>query len=265
MNTLLVAGATIAGLAIGGVLDPLGQSLAERSRADEQHRAAVEPSGGAAVEPSGGAVHEPSAGAAVEPSGAHLIRSGRSPGRTATSAVVTGALFGAAAIRFGAAVPLAPFCVFFALLVAVSMTDLSHRLVPRRLIYPAVFLIVPLLVASAAADHRWDRLVGAAIAGAVAFGVFFAIWWFVPRGMGFGDVRLSGVIGVTVGYLSILHAYLAFVGGFVIGLLFGIVLMAALASGRKTRIPFAPALGLGAVVAVLWGSPIAHGLFVSPR
>ena len=156
---------------------------------------------------------------------------------------------------------LAPFCVFFAMLVAVSVTDLSHRLVPRRLLYAALALIAPLLVASAGIDHQWHDLTGAIVAGAVAFGLFFGIWWFVPRGMGFGDVRLAGVIGLTVGYLSLLHAYVAFLTGFIVGMVFGVVMMVVSSSGRKTRIPFAPSLAVGAVIAVFWGGQIAHDLF----
>jgi leader peptidase (prepilin peptidase)/N-methyltransferase len=179
--------------------------------------------------------------------------------------VITGVLFGAGASRFGADLILAPICVFFALLVTVSVADLSHRLVPRRLIYPGLALIVPLLVATSAVDRRWHHLIGAGVAGATAFGLFAAIWWFVPQGMGFGDVRLAGVIGVTVGYLSLLDAYLAFVGGFVVGLVVALATMVGQSSGRKTHIPFAPALAVGAVVAVLWSGPAAMSLLGGPR
>ncbi len=91
--------------------------------------------------------------------------------------------------------------------------------------------------------------------------MFFVIWWFVPRGMGFGDVRLAGAIGFTVGYLSLLHAYVAFLAGFVIGMVFGLGVMVATSSGRRTRIPFAPSLAAGAVIGVLWGGQLAHDLF----
>ncbi len=192
---------------------------------------------------------------------ANLLPAGRSPARTAGAAVITAALFGAAAAHFGRHLVLAPFCVFLAMLVVVSVTDLTHRLVPRRLIYGALALIVPLLVATSAVDHSWHSLAGSLIAGAVAFGLFFAVWWFIPRGMGFGDVRLAGAIGFTTGWLSLLHAYVAFLAGFVVGMVFGLVLMVVTSTGRKTRIPFAPSLAVGAVIAVLWGGPIAHGLF----
>ena len=145
--------------------------------------------------------------------------------------------------------------------VAVSVTDLSHRLVPRPLVFGGLALIVPLLVVVSAVDHTWHDLAGAAIAGAAAFAFFYLLWFFVPRGMGFGDVRLSGVIGLTVGYLSLVHAYLAFLFGFVIGLLFGLVLMVGATGGRKSLFPFAPALSAGAVVAILWGGPVAQHVF----
>ena len=190
----------------------------------------------------------------TRPGGPHRAPAAGRPGPgPALGAAGHRRVFGGAAAHFGRDLVLAPFCVFFAMLVVVSVTDLSHRLVPRRLIYAALALIVPLLVASAAVDHRWHGLTGAVIAGAVAFGIFFGIWWFVPRGMGFGDVRLAGAIGLTVGYLSLLHAYVAFLAGFVVGMVFGLVMMVVSSAGRKTRIPFAPSLAVGAVIAVLLG------------
>jgi leader peptidase (prepilin peptidase)/N-methyltransferase len=247
VDTLLVSGTTVAGLLIGGALDPLGQRMADQSRLEDQRRRAADDQGEVPV-PAEGTVR-------------NLLPSGRSPTRTASAAVLTAVLFGGAAAHFGRDLVLAPFCVFFAMLVAVSVTDLSHRLVPRRLLYASLALIVPLLAASAGIDHQWHDLTGAIVAGAVAFGLFFGIWWFVPRGMGFGDVRLAGVIGLTVGYLSLLHAYVAFLTGFIVGMVFGVVMMVVSSSGRKTRIPFAPSLAVGAVIAVFWGGQIAHDLF----
>ena len=143
----------------------------------------------------------------------------------------------------------------------VSITDLSHRLVPRRLVYPALALIAPLLVVASAADHRWQALGGAAIAGAAAFAVFFAVWWFVPRGMGFGDVRLAGLVGTALGWLGLVHLYVGFLTAFLAGAVFGVVLMVARGTGRKTRLPFAPALSVGAVIGVLWGAAIIGAWF----
>ena len=264
VNAVLVAGATIAGLAAGGVLDPIGQRLAERSHQDEVRKraeVAEKRAADAAAASTGDAVPPADTEPAPIATPSHLVVQGPSTPRTVVAAVLTGALFGLGAVHFGPDLVLAPFCVLFALLVVVAVTDLSYRLVPRRLIYAAHILIVPLLVATAAVDHQRQHLSGSAIAGAVAFGFFFTIWWFIPQGMGFGDVRLAGVIGVSVGYLSLVHAYLAFFGGFLIGMVFGLIMMSVLASGRKTRIPFAPALSVGAVLAVFFGAHLAHSFF----
>jgi leader peptidase (prepilin peptidase)/N-methyltransferase len=283
VDTLLVVGTTVAGLFVGGVLDPVGQRLADRSRLDDERRRAellaesddrpaTDDGPASAVDRIEGGLQDALGAAEADDADdpvpaeadvgiAHLLPSGPAPVRTAAAAVVTGALFAGAAAHFGRDLVLAPFCVFFALLVVISVTDLSHRLVPRRLLYPALVLIAPLLVATSAVDHSWNSLTGSVIAGATAFILFFGVWWFVPRGMGFGDVRLSGVIGLSVGYLSLLHTYVAFLAGFVIGMLFGLALMGVSSAGRKTRIPFAPSLAAGAVLAVFWGGHIAQGLF----
>lgn len=261
MNAVLVAGATIAGLAAGGVLDPIGQRLAERSHQGELRKRAEAAEKRDADAPTADPAPTDDTELAPVATPSHLVVQGPSAVRTLLAAVLTGALFGLGAAHFGTDLVLAPFCVLFALLVVVAVTDLSYRLVPRWLIYAALVLIVPLLVATAGVDHQWQHLSGSAIAGAVAFGFFFTIWWFIPQGMGFGDVRLAGVIGICVGYLSLVHAYLAFFGGFLIGMVFGLVMMAALASGRKTRIPFAPALSVGAVLAVFFGAHLAHSFF----
>jgi leader peptidase (prepilin peptidase) / N-methyltransferase len=177
------------------------------------------------------------------------------------AAVLTGAIWCGVAIRYGSDVIVAPLVAFLAMAVAVSFTDLTHRLIPRRLLYGAMAVVVPLLVITSAVDHRWHSLAGSAVAGAVAFVAFFAVWWFVPQGMGFGDVRLAAAIGITAGYLSLLHAYVAFLSGFVLGAVFGLVVAGVTAAGRKTRIPFGPSLAAGAVIGVLWGAPLAQSLF----
>jgi len=265
VHPLYVAAVGIVGAAVGASLDPVGQQLADRSRAaDERRRAAREAEAGE-TDPGGDhiATDEGAAGASAEeePAIRHLLPSGHSTWRTAAAAVITGALWAAASPVVQPFLALTPFLAFLAVAVAVSFTDLSHRLVPRQLLYGGLCVIVPLLVLASAVEHTWSDLLRAVICGAAAFALFFVIWFLVPRGMGFGDVRLAGVIGLTVGYLGVVHAYLAFLVGFVVGLVFGVVLMVGSSAGRKTRIPFAPALCIGAVVAILWGQPLVHHVF----
>jgi leader peptidase (prepilin peptidase)/N-methyltransferase len=197
----------------------------------------------------------------TEPAVPHLLPQGTSGFRTAGSAVVTGALAAAVAARFGPHLATAALGVFVAVLVAVAVTDLSWRLVPRQLIYGGLVGVAVLDAADSVRNHDWTPFVHAAVAGGVSFAVFFAVWWFAPRGLGFGDVRLAGLIGFATGFLGPVHAYLAFAVGFVVGLLVGLVVMAVTTAGRRTRIPFAPALAVGATVAVFFGTPLGHALF----
>lgn len=176
----------------------------------------------------------------------------------AAAAAATGALFAGAALRFGAVPELAAYCALFGGLVALSVADIRVGLVPRAILYPTLALMTVALVAAAAVAGDWRPLLDAAIGGAAGFGVFFVIWFISPRSMGFGDVRLAGVIGAGLGWLGFRQLYLGFLVAFVAGAAVGLVKMAVKGTGRKTALPFGPALAVGAVVGVLWGSTLAN-------
>jgi leader peptidase (prepilin peptidase) / N-methyltransferase len=168
----------------------------------------------------------------------------------------TAVLFAAAAVRFGATWQLPAFCVFFASLLAVSVIDLDLFIIPNRVVYPTLFLTAPLLAAAAAAEGTWGHLRDAAIGGAVGFGVLLVIHVAMPRGMGFGDVRLSGVIGMMLGWLGLRYLALGLFLAFLLAALIGIVLIATRLRTRKDAVPFGPFLAAGAVLAALWGHAI---------
>src|SRR5437764_6252887 len=129
----------------------------------------------------------------------------------------TAALFVAAALRFGLDWVLPAYLVFFASLVVITFIDLEHYIIPNRVLYPTLFVAIPLLVIAAAAQGEWDKLARAIIGAAVAW-VFFLILHLVsPRGMGFGDVRLSFLLGLFLGWLDLRHVFLGVVFGFLLG------------------------------------------------
>jgi len=171
-------------------------------------------------------------------------------------AVVTAAVLGGFGWRLGAQPVLAAFAVFGTGLVAVSAVDLEHYRIPNRILYPTLFSTAALLVVASAVDDRWGSLARAAIAGAIAFAGFFVVHLIVPHGMGFGDVRLAGLIGMGTGWLGLGHAFVAFMAAFLLGAAIGIVVMKVTGGGRKTKVPFGPFLAAGAVIAVLWGGPL---------
>lgn len=173
--------------------------------------------------------------------------------------VATAALFASAAIRLGEDDPavLPAFLVVFAALVAIFAVDFERGIVPNLIVYPAAFLAVPLLVVAAAAEGDWGSLRDAILGAGVGWGTMHCIWWIQPGGMGYGDVRLAGLIGLITGWLSIGHVLLALFMGFLIGSFWGMGLMLAKRrEGMKSKFQFGPALTLGAVAAVLFGSPI---------
>jgi leader peptidase (prepilin peptidase)/N-methyltransferase len=170
----------------------------------------------------------------------------------------TGALFVAAAVRFGASWVVPGYCLFFASMLAISVIDLDHYIVPNRIIYPTLAASVPLLVGAAALTHEWKSLERAALGGVAGFLVFLVIHVISPRGMGFGDVRLAGLIGVYLGWLGYGVIALGFFLAFLLASVIGIGLMITRLRGRKDAVPFAPFMAMGGIVAVLWGQQLLH-------
>jgi len=170
--------------------------------------------------------------------------------------VTTAALFALTALRLGLDAALPAFLVFVAALVAITPIDLELRIVPNRIVYPTLFVSAPLLLLAAAIDGDWASAREAAIGGVAAFAMFFVLWYVSPKGMGYGDVRLSGVIGMFLGWLGLWEVALGLFLAFLSASVIGVALMAAGRKGRRDVIPFGPFLALGAVLAILAGDPL---------
>jgi leader peptidase (prepilin peptidase)/N-methyltransferase len=181
--------------------------------------------------------------------------------RPAVLAVVSALVLAGFAVRFGADPVLAAYAVFGLSMVAISAVDLERWIIPNHIIYPTLALLLPLFVVASAVDDRWGSLGRAAASGAAAFAGFYILHLVVPRGMGFGDVRLAGVIGLATGWLGYGHAFVGFFSAFVLGSVVGIVVIVVTGGDRKSRIPFGPFLAAGAIVSIIWGNPAAHALF----
>jgi leader peptidase (prepilin peptidase) / N-methyltransferase len=134
---------------------------------------------------------------------------------------------------------------FVAALIALAAIDFDHKLLPNKIVYPlaAYGVIATLLV-----DR--DDLVENLIAGAGAFAFLLLAVIAYPRGMGMGDVKLAGAMGLYLG-LSVIPALLT---AFLTGSLVGVVIIAREgAAGRKKAVPFGVFLALGGIVGVLAG------------
>jgi leader peptidase (prepilin peptidase) / N-methyltransferase len=171
--------------------------------------------------------------------------------------LLTGALFAAVGARFADSWALPAYLVLTAGLVALAAIDLEHYILPNRLVYPLGFAGWGLLAFASALEHDWSAFGRACAAGAVAYVFFFIVHVLSPRGMGFGDVRLSLVLGLYLGWLGWGELLAGLFLGFVYGAVVGVAVMAVVGmKGRKYQIPFGPFLALGAMTIILVGDPI---------
>lgn len=142
------------------------------------------------------------------------------------------------------------YLYFTAAGIALALIDLDCRRLPDAIVLPSYPVLAALLAFSAGWQHDWWSLARAGIAAAALFAFYFVIAFVQPQGMAFGDVKLSGLIGGVLGYLSwwslIFGAFL----GFLLGAVIGVALIAAGKAGRKTSVPFGPFMIAGALVAL---------------
>lgn len=183
-------------------------------------------------------------------------RAGFRPGPAALLAASGALLFAGMGLRFHDSWALPAYLVLTAGLVALSLIDLEHFLLPNRIVYPLAVAMVVLLGLAALGDRDGRAFVRALLAGGVGFVALGLLHLASPRSMGFGDVKLAFVLGLALGWLGWGELALGLFLGFLYGAVVGVVLMALRVRGRKDQVPFGPFLAAGALTAVLWGEAI---------
>lgn len=163
----------------------------------------------------------------------------------------TAIVFGCTAARFGLTAALPAYLVVGASMVALSVIDVQRRLLPNRIIYPTGFVAGPLLVIAALIEREPLRIAGALGGGAATFAAFFLLHFIKPNGMAFGDVRLSFLVGMAVGWLAPSLVPVALLAAFMSSAVFGLAYGVATGRGLKATIPFGPFLAAGAELTIL--------------
>ena len=138
--------------------------------------------------------------------------------------------------------------------VVLASVDLASHRLPDRVTYPTAAVCVAVFLVDAAVLGSWGALVRALAAAVVAFGVPYAVAAISPEALGFGDVKLLGLLGLLLGWFG----WGVLLAGVFLGLLTGAavstVLLAARRAGWRTPLPFGPPLLVGAVLALALGA-----------
>ena len=191
------------------------------------------------------------------------------PARIPIVEFVTGALFAALYLRYGISWELLILLVYTSLLIVLFITDYEHFILPNIVTYPGILLAaaVALLVTLLRYRLAWavffagqdfmsifNNYFLCALAGGITGGLLLLLVVIASRGgMGMGDVKLAGLLGLMVGFPLI------FVALFISIWTGGLVAVVLLISGRKKRkemLPFGPFLCIGGLAALLWGREV---------
>ena len=177
----------------------------------------------------------------------------------------TGALFALTAFRFAipldaptttvvASVVLLVAALYFAAItIALAAIDLDVHKLPNVIVLPSYIVVGALLVTASAIYGDFSQLVSAAIGGAALFGAYFVMALVYPGGMGFGDVKLAGVIGMLLGFLGWGTLIVGAFAAFLLGGVFGVALLIGRRANRKSGIPFGPWMLAGAWLGIFIG------------
>lgn len=149
-------------------------------------------------------------------------------------------------------------CYFVFIGVVLSIIDQKTMLLPKKLIYPTLIVSLVGLSVVALLINDYSRILWMIIGGLGSFIIYFLIWYFFPKGLGYGDVRLVLLTGSILGWFSIGHIVLGLTLPFIILSIILLPLMIAKVVGRKTKVPLGPWIILGAIVSILFGDIIIN-------
>jgi leader peptidase (prepilin peptidase)/N-methyltransferase len=157
---------------------------------------------------------------------------------------------------------LVAFLYLAAVSIALALIDLDVHRLPNKIVLPAYVVGAVLLGSAALITGDYDRLIGAGIGLAALWLAYFLMAILYPGGMGFGDVKLAGVLGLFLGWLGWGPLLVGSFAAFLLGGVFAVGLLVTRRVTRKGGIPFGPWMLLGAWVGIfagdtLWSSYLA--------
>lgn len=189
-----------------------------------------------------------------------VLSGGVSTSSTAGFGSTTG--FGSAigdASSVGIGLILVAFLYLAAVSVALALIDLDTHKLPNAIVLPSYVVGGVLLGAAGLVDGSFEALLRAGIGMVSLCLAYFLMALAYPGGMGLGDVKLAGVLGLFLSFLGWGPLAVGAFAAFLLGGLFGVALLAAKRANRKSGIPFGPWMLAGAWVGIFFGSAVWDG------
>lgn len=187
----------------------------------------------------------------------------RIPRRVLLVEILSGIFFGLAFWRFGLSSEFAITAFWCCVFLVIIFIDWEHKLILNKITYPMavvalIILAIDSLLPSAGilSNLRFvpqPSILSGIIGGAIGFVFFLIVFLINPRGMGVGDIKLAGLIGLVTGFPFVIVSLLI---GIFIGGLVAIVLLSLRMKGRKDTIPYGTFLALGPIAVLFWGHEI---------
>lgn len=168
----------------------------------------------------------------------------------------TALVFVLVALRFGVSAAVPAYLYLGAIAVALALIDLDTHRLPNAIVLPSYPVLAALLTLASWGEGDWDALLRALIGGVVLYGLYFLMLLVYPAGMGFGDVKLAGLLGAALAWIGWGSLVVGGFAAFLLGGLFSVGLLVSRRAGRKTGIPFGPWMLLGAAVGVAVGEQL---------
>ncbi|MDP1710842.1 MAG: prepilin peptidase [Candidatus Nanopelagicaceae bacterium] len=175
----------------------------------------------------------------------------------------TAIFFGLVAWKFGYsnsrhAFLLIAFLYLAAITVALALIDLSTHTLPNAIVLPSYLVGGALLTMDGFVSGNYQALIRGIVGAAVMWLLYLAMALMYPEGMGFGDVKFAGVLGLFLGYLGWDVLITGAFAAFVLGGTFALALILLKKTSLKSGIPFGPWMVAGAWLGVFFGVHIVQ-------
>jgi len=171
--------------------------------------------------------------------------------------LATALIFALLAWQYGLSPTLGVMIFYACLFIVIFVIDLEQGLILNKVVYPSMVVALLLALIPRPWLTQWivTGIANAAIGGAIGFAIFFLIALISRGGMGWGDVKLAGLIGLATGFPLV---FLSIIMGAILGGIVAVAMVIAKKRQRRQTIPFGPFLAVAAMITLLWGSNIMN-------